>query len=173
MTLGAFAVLAYLDSPARPVDTIDDLAGLARHRPVVAAAMATLMIGLTGIPLTAGFWGKLALFASAVTCDDTRFLWLAVIGVVNAAISSYYYLRIIGAMYMQGGDRRVEPAGGRGPLAVLLAGAALTILLGVLPGPLLKSVRSIEATAPPTPVIPVAAQPAHPHGPGLSEGTRS
>jgi NADH-quinone oxidoreductase subunit N len=153
MTLGAFAVIAYLDSRSRPVETVDDLAGLARTQPVIAAAMATVMIGLTGIPLTAGFWGKLALFASAVTCDAPSYLWLAVIGVINAAISAYYYLRIVGAMYMRDGAQPVQPTGSRGALTVAVLGAVLTILIGVLPGPFLKAVHGLkpgsQATAPP------------------------
>ncbi len=153
MTLGAFAVIAYLDSRSRPVETVDDLAGLARTQPVIAAAMATVMIGLTGIPLTAGFWGKLALFASAVTCDAPSYLWLAVIGVINAAISAYYYLRIVGAMYMRDGARPVQPTGSRGAWTVAVLGAVLTILVGVLPGPFLKSVHGLkpgsQVTAPP------------------------
>lgn len=158
MTLGAFAVLAYLASPERPVETIDDLAGLARTQPVVAAAMAALLIGLTGIPLTAGFWGKLAVFADAITCRDPRYLWLAVIGVLNAAISAYYYLRIIGAMYFRHSQRPVQPAGGRGPLCVALLGALLTVLVGVWPGPLLHAVRGISGQPP----VAVAAEHAPP-----------
>ncbi|MBI3462755.1 MAG: NADH-quinone oxidoreductase subunit N, partial [Planctomycetes bacterium] len=106
MTLGVFAVLVYLSSPQRPVETIDDLAGLARTHPGVAMALAIFLFSLTGIPITAGFWGKVAIFSSALTYGapphgDLRYLTLAVVGVVNAAISSYYYLRIIGTMYMQ------------------------------------------------------------------------
>ena len=144
MTLGAFAVIAYLDSRARPVETIDDLAGLARTQPLIAAAMATVMIGLTGIPLTAGFWGKLALFASAVTCHAPGYLWLALIGVINAAISAYYYLRIVSAMYMRDGAQPVQPTGSRGAWTVAVLGAVLTLLVGVMPSPFLKAVRGLE-----------------------------
>jgi NADH-quinone oxidoreductase subunit N len=147
MTLGAFAAIAYLDSRERPVENVADLAGLARTHPVLAAAIATLMIGLTGIPITAGFWGKLALFAGAVICPAPGFLWLAVIGVVNAAISSYYYLRVIGAMYMRDAERPVQPAGGRSALAVALVGAALTLVIGVWPSPFLRSVPGLEPAA--------------------------
>jgi NADH-quinone oxidoreductase subunit N len=162
MTLGAFAVLAYLDNPRRPVETIADLAGLARTHPGIAAATATLMIGLTGIPLTAGFWGKLALFASAVTCHDSRYLWLAVIGVLNAAISSYYYLRIVGAMYMRDSAQPVQPAGGRGPLLVVMLGATLTVLIGLLPGPVLRSVQGLEPARQAASQLSVAPAPTSP-----------
>lgn len=160
MTLGAFAVLAYLDNPARRVERIEHLAGLARSQPWVAAALATLLIGLTGIPLTAGFWGKLAVFASAVTCYDRSYLWLAIVGVINAAISAYYYLRIIGAMYMRDCEIPVQPGGGRGALAVAFLGAALTLVIGIFPGPFLQSVQGVNLASPPVPTAVAPAQPA-------------
>jgi NADH-quinone oxidoreductase subunit N len=133
MTLGAFAVIAYLHHPHRPVETIEDLAGLARTHPGIAAATVTLMIGLTGIPLTAGFWGKLALFASAVTCHDSRYLWLAVIGVLNAAISSYYYLRIVMFMYMRDVTERIGLTPSPSLNLALVMTVVLICLIGVLP----------------------------------------
>src|SRR5205807_10088550 len=62
MTIGAFAILAYLSTPQRPVEMIDDLAGLSRSHPGVAVLMALFLFSLIGIPLTAGFAGKFVLF---------------------------------------------------------------------------------------------------------------
>src|SRR5262249_59038791 len=66
MTVGAFAVLAYLDAPGRRMETVDDLAGLRETHPASASLMGLFMISLIGIPLTAGFTGKLYLFVSAI-----------------------------------------------------------------------------------------------------------
>ena len=66
MTIGVFAVLAYLDSPLRRVETVDDLAGLAKNQPLTALVMTVFLFSLIGIPLTAGFTGKLLLFFGAM-----------------------------------------------------------------------------------------------------------
>lgn len=169
MSFGVFAAIAYLHSPQRPVENIDDLAGLGRTQPLLAASIAAMLIGLTGIPITAGFWGKLAVFASAVNCREPMYLWLAVIGVINAAISSYYYLRIIGAMYMRPApERPVQPAGGLGPLTVALAGAFLTVAIGVVPAPFLDLVRGLEAERLPAAAI-SADRPAEDSSPRVAQ----
>lgn len=142
MTIGVFAVIVYLSSSQRPVETVDDLAGLAKTHPAPAAAMAIFLFSLTGIPITAGFWGKLAIFSSALASGDPRYVWLAVIGVVNAAISSYFYLRIIGVMYMNESYTPIKPGGGRPSLAVVAGCALVTLLIGFVPGPILNWARS-------------------------------
>jgi NADH-quinone oxidoreductase subunit N len=132
MTVGAFAVLAYLSTPERPVETTDDLAGLSRSHPLVALAMAVFLFSLIGIPLTAGFTGKFLVFfgAMAVQADHAYLYWLlALLGVINAAIGGWYYVRLIAVMYL------------RNPLTVGLA---------VPPGStwLMQAVRSAAQTAP-------------------------
>src|SRR5262249_13313255 len=91
MTVGAFAVLAYLSTPQRPVETIDDLAGLGRSHPGLALTLTFFLFSLIGIPATAGFVGKLLLFLGAISVEPegTDRLWfrvLALIMAVNAAI---------------------------------------------------------------------------------------
>ncbi len=109
MTLGAFAVIIGLSTPERPVETVDDLAGLAKSHPIMALAMAICLFSLAGIPPLAGFIGKFNLFVaafSASTDTDARmYQSLAVIGVLNSAIGAYYYLKIVVAMYYR------EPVG--------------------------------------------------------------
>ncbi len=91
MTLGAFAVILYLSTPERPVDAIDDLAGLGQSHPVSAAAMAVFLFSLIGLPLTAGFVGKFLLFVGAFSApSDTPAMGnlyqiMAVFAAVNAA----------------------------------------------------------------------------------------
>jgi NADH-quinone oxidoreductase subunit N len=137
MTLGAFASIVYLSSSNRSVETVSDLAGLGRSQPAVALALAVFMFSLTGIPATAGFWGKFAVFSSALASGDARYVWVAVIGVINAAISSYYYLRIIGMMYLNDSFTPLEVKGGRSALSVVACCAVATLLIGVVPGPLM------------------------------------
>ncbi len=150
MTLGAFAVISYLDTPERPVQTVDDLAGLARTHPGTALLMVVFLFSLLGMPLTAGFWGKLLLFAGALGVTYTPstsgqnwlFLVLAVIGAINAAIGAWYYLRIAAVMYLLEAVNPI-PKRKRGPVLVSIGlCAAITLILGIYPPPLLTGVKS-------------------------------
>ena len=93
----AFAVVLYLSTPERQVESIDDLAGLGTSHPVSAAAMMIFLFSLIGLPLTAGFAGKFLLFVGTFSApSDTptmRHLYqiLAVVAAVNAAVGAYYY----------------------------------------------------------------------------------
>lgn len=138
MNIGAFAVVAALGREGSPSEALADYAGLAQRRPWVAAAMTVFLLSLAGIPLTSGFLGKVYLFSAAV---QEGLVWLAAIGVINAVISAYFYLRVVAQMYLAG-----EPADLQSrttaPLAVSIAVAAVgTILLGVYPAPLLDLIR--------------------------------
>jgi NADH-quinone oxidoreductase subunit N len=143
-TLGAFAVMAYLGRDRQQVESIDELAGLGRTRPVMAAAMAISMFSLAGVPPAAGLWGKLWVFASALNVDSDGwnyrpwFLALAVIGVLNAAVAAYYYLKIVGVMYFR--EPLVVPRseGGAGACLAALACSAAVLVLGFYPPPLMR-----------------------------------
>jgi NADH-quinone oxidoreductase subunit N len=154
MTIGAFAVISYLNTPERPVETVDDLAGLSRSRPVVALLMLVFLFSLIGIPATGGFAGKFLLFWGAMsvrvvptdpsTVEQARlFRILALIGVLNAAIGAWYYLRIVAVMYLRNPLRPLEGRRGWATRAAMTACAVLTIALGVPPllGMLLGSAR--------------------------------
>jgi len=105
MTLGAFGVIIGLSSAERPVETVDDLAGLARSHPIMALAMTVCLFSLAGIPPLSGFFGKFNLFVAALTAspgdDAPLYQVLALIGVLNSAIGAYYYLKIIVAIYFR------------------------------------------------------------------------
>src|SRR5213075_3027846 len=98
MQLGAFAVVVLLRRADVQGDELKDFSGLAFRNPFAAFAMLLFMLSLGGIPPTAGFMGKFWLFSSAI---DAGFVWLAVIGVLNSAISLYYYIRIVVFMYLK------------------------------------------------------------------------
>jgi NADH-quinone oxidoreductase subunit N len=159
-TLGTFAMLEYLGHPARRVEDIDELAGLSRTRPVSAAMIAVFMFSLTGIPPLAGFWGKLQIFGSALNVDAGAggnlriwFAILAIIGVLNAAISAGYYLRIVGVMYFSPPAAMARAEGGSGALPTAGLCTLLIIILSLYPRPLLKASNQALPETPQTPKI--------------------
>jgi NADH-quinone oxidoreductase subunit N len=139
MTLGAFAVVAVALREDRTKGEIDELSGLHATRPFFAAVMAISMFALAGIPGTAGFMGKYQLFASAVeqwmASGDRSLLWLAVLGVLNSAVSLAYYLRVPVVMYMRDPRPEVPPSAAPGAFSwlVLVACVAAVFLLGLAP----------------------------------------
>jgi NADH-quinone oxidoreductase subunit N len=153
MTLGAFGVIAVLNSGGRRVETVDDLAGLGRTHPRLALLMALFLFSLIGLPLTAGFTGKLMLFWGAVDVGAQEGGWLyavlAVVGVLNAAIGAYYYLRIIAVMYLRSALGPLAAPRSRPGWVAVWACAVITIWLGVYAKPLQPFVRSATAGEPP------------------------
>jgi NADH-quinone oxidoreductase subunit N len=139
VNLGGFGALAALARNGREPLSLDDVAGLSRRHPALAAAVALFMISLTGVPVSAGFVGKFYLFRAAV---DAGYVALALVGFLMSVVSAYYYLRVVVAMYMREPPAedhwaRVSPAS-----AVALAFSAVVVLgLGILPGPLLDWAR--------------------------------
>jgi NADH-quinone oxidoreductase subunit N len=162
MTVGAFGVIAYLSTPERPVETVDDLAGLSRSHPGVAALMAIFLFSLIGIPLTAGFTGKLMVFFGAMAVPSsehaTLFRVLALLGVINAAIGAWYYLRIVAVMYLRTSVLQPAPRPRLAGKLVLWICAVLTIGLSIPPGAewLLRAARQAAGVGQGLP--PVAAQ---------------
>ncbi|MEE8143171.1 MAG: NADH-quinone oxidoreductase subunit N, partial [Planctomycetota bacterium] len=98
MTLGAFTVVAVVSNGERDREELSAFNGLARRYPLLALAFTIFLISLAGIPLTAGFMGKLYVFKFAI---EGGFLYLAVIGILTTLVSVYYYIRPIQAMYFQ------------------------------------------------------------------------
>ena len=131
MNMGAFAVVAMLQRQPGRHGGLSSFAGLASRDPWRAAAMAILLLSLTGIPPTVGFFAKLYVLLAAV---DAGLAWLAVLMVLNAALSAFYYLRVIVYMYMR--DPEDEPApidDSRFASAGLLLSVAAVVLLGIFP----------------------------------------
>jgi len=149
-TLGAFGIVAIL-SGRRDADRWEDYAGLADGHPWLAGALAGMLLSLAGIPLTAGFIGKLYVLQAAVGTD----LWLLVIVLIVAStIGLYYYLRLMTTMNQFSSEpvqapsplvalrvRSYSPAGA----VVLLALAAVLLWLGIYPAPLIRLIHSAVA----------------------------
>jgi len=143
MTIGAFAVVILIARATVQGDEIDDFAGLGQRSPLAAAAMLLFLLSLTGIPPTAGFVGKFYLFAAAI---DAGYIWLAIIAVVNSAISLFYYMRVVMAMYMRELPARGLVLSPSLALHAALVLAALgTLLFGIDPGPLFAFAKASAA----------------------------
>jgi NADH-quinone oxidoreductase subunit N len=148
MQLGAFAVIVMMRRADVVGDELKDFSGLHFRHPFAAFAMLVFMLSLGGIPPTAGFMGKLWLFGAAI---DAGYFWLAVIGVLNTAVSLYYYIRVVVFMYLRKETTGSEPVA-RPALAFTLALAvAGTIVFGVYPRLLFEiaevSARTLGAAA--------------------------
>ena len=129
--LGAFGVVALLDTRDRPNDQIRDFAGLWNDHPALAALMTIFLLSLGGFPPTAGFVAKWYVFSAAV---KGGYYWLAVIGVLTSVVSVFFYLRIVVMMYMSQTDAPARfPAVPRIAGAALIASAAIVFYLGILP----------------------------------------
>lgn len=140
MNIGAFAVVAVLEKREQIGSSIEEYVGLSTRQPLLALAMLFFMFSLTGIPPFIGFWGKWYLFWAAV---EAGFSWLAVLGMLNSAISAFYYLGIVVQMYMRTPDEvdtaDLTPIKLGAPITVAIAVTGLTtILFGLWPTPLVN-----------------------------------
>ena len=143
MNVGAFAIVAHLSGRGERYVTLEDYAGLGRRSPLIAAMLTIFLISLIGIPITGGFFAKFYVFSAAL---ESNLVGLTIIGVINSAVATYYYLRVIVYMYMR--DERIEapvariPAGLGAAIAISLIA---TIYLGVLPNRVLdNAVRAAQ-----------------------------
>jgi NADH-quinone oxidoreductase subunit N len=132
-TVGAFGALILCGRRGAEAVSYEDLAGIGRRHPAAALAFSLFLLSLAGVPPTAGFFGKLYVFAAGI---DAELYALVVIGLLNSVIGAYYYLRVLVFMYMR------EPAPGA-PIATpmrsgfvaaaLVIAAVFVLALGILP----------------------------------------
>ena len=138
MGTGAFGILTIRDAGTIP-KTFDDLAGYGKRNPFLALLMALFIFSLVGLPLTGGFIGKLQIFSAAL---QDGWIWLTVIGILNSALSVYYYLRVVMYMYMregalpEGSDDSNKTYGFA--LTGLIGTAVAVLYLGVFPDQILE-----------------------------------
>jgi NADH-quinone oxidoreductase subunit N len=129
--VGAFGVIALLESTGAANDQVQDYAGLAAERPVLAAFMTIFLLSLGGFPPMAGFIAKWYVFTAAVKAG---YVWLAIIGVLTSVVSVYFYLRIVVMMYMTPTDTPIKfPAVPRMAGLALVVSVLLVFYLGILP----------------------------------------
>ena len=171
MNLAAFAVIVARERETELGDNIQAVAGLGRSRPWLAWPLTLSMLGLAGIPATAGFVGKFYLIDAAVSGNYT---WLGVVIVIGSMISLGYYLPVVAAMWMRdapdlepsseptqttvgqgplpaiaGGSSELDeiPAPTRRPqpevIAVALIAGAATLFFGIVPQPLFDLVQHV------------------------------
>ena len=135
-TVGAFGLLTLVRTETGEATSLDSWRGLGRTNPWVAAAFALFLFSFAGIPLTAGFIGKFAVFSAAAASGAG---WLVVLAVIASAIAAFFYLRVVVVMYFS------EPTGS-GPKVVVPSwstkmavggGVAVTLVLGIFPQPVL------------------------------------
>jgi len=144
MQMGAFAIVIMMRRQDVIGDELQDLTGLAAKRPGLAIAMLIFMLSLGGIPPTAGFMGKFWVFASAI---EAGYVGLAVIGVLNSAISLYYYVRVIVYMYVRKEETATPPVQlSRAMTTALAVAVAGTIVLGLYPRVLFELAQASAAT---------------------------
>ena len=148
MNLGAFAVVTLIARSGDRRTEVEDYNGIGFSSPALAFTLSLFLLSLLGMPLTAGFMGKIMVFRAALNAGnitgDNRFYWLVVIGVLNTAISAYYYLRLIVVMFFR--ERTTQWSAPRVPASLALA-IVLTVLgvfyLGIFPGRILNSFKKV------------------------------
>jgi NADH-quinone oxidoreductase subunit N len=132
-TMGAFAVVAYVGSRGRERLLVDDWSGFGSQHPAAALAMTVCLLSLGGMPPTNGFFAKFYVFKSAMEVGDSQLLWLVVIGIVNSAISIFYYLRIVTAMYFRDANQPFVTTRSAGLMFVMAACPVLVLEMGIMP----------------------------------------
>jgi NADH-quinone oxidoreductase subunit N len=136
MNVGAFAVVSHFANAGERYVTLEDYEGLGRSSPLLAATLTVFLLSLIGIPMTGGFFAKFYVFSAAIKAN---LIWLTIIGVINSAIGSYYYLRIIVVMYMREARKEVPVMPIPFGLGVALALSVIaTLYLGIFPNSVLN-----------------------------------
>ena len=140
INMGAFAVVTMVARRGDQRTSVDDYNGIGFASPVLAFSLSLFLLSLLGMPLTAGFMGKIVVFSAALR---EGYVWLVVIGVLNTAVSAYYYLRLIIVMFFR--EPATEWKAPRIPVSVALA-LVITIVgvfyLGLFPGRVISAFQS-------------------------------
>jgi NADH-quinone oxidoreductase subunit N len=150
MNLGAFAVVTLIARSGDRRTEIEDYNGIGFRAPTLAFTLTLFLLSLIGIPLTAGFMGKVMVFRAALNLSSApggaKYTALVVVGVLNSAVSVYYYLRLVVVMFFR--ERTTAWTPPRVPASITIA-LILTVLgvfyLGLFPGQVLDAFRSTQA----------------------------
>jgi NADH-quinone oxidoreductase subunit N len=136
--IGVWAVIVALRRKDVIGEHVDDMAGLYFKHPAAAVLMLVFLLSLAGIPPTAGFIGKYYLFAAAI---QTGHNVLAVVAVLNAAVSVYFYFRIVVSMFMRDATERTGLTFAPGLNMALGVAIIFTMLIGIYPDPFIALAR--------------------------------
>ncbi len=147
MNLGVWTVVVMLRRRDIAGDQIEDFNGLYFSRPWIAFLMLLFLLSLAGIPPLAGFFAKYSVFAAVIGAASGPFAnWmiaLAIVGVLNAVISLYYYFRVVVAMFMRQDYVAVPLGFSYGVTAALIVTGGLTVAIGVYPEPFVRLARMV------------------------------
>jgi NADH-quinone oxidoreductase subunit N len=151
MSIGAFAVVAARERELGVPVTLENISGFGWERPLLGTGMSLFMFGMAGMPLTGGLIGKFYVFSAAY---DRGWVWLVIVGVIATAVSLYYYLGVIRALWMRPvGALSLAPSGGSPPPERLLQ-TGVFLCIGVTVGtfiliePLVEIARKAAASLP-------------------------
>ncbi len=145
MLLGAFAVAAAVSGARRGASSFDAFAGLSSRSPELAWTMLVLLLGLAGIPFTAGFIGKVSVFTAAA---EAGYLWLVILALLTTVVGLYFYLRVVATMFAREPVPAEAPGTAMAPPQLSTTGritvaiaVVVTVLFGLIPWPLLEIAR--------------------------------
>jgi NADH-quinone oxidoreductase subunit N len=139
VTLGIFAVITSFSGEQEP-QQLCDYRGLAHRQPLRALALTVLLLALAGLPPTVGFMGKLTIFSAALAAG---YPLLAVVGILASFVSIYFYLQPVIQMYMTPSPSTETIEGNAGEYTVIALCLGLTLVFGILPGPLLELIGQL------------------------------
>jgi len=140
MNIGAFAVVQLIARAGDRRTDVDDYNGIGFRSPVLALSLSLFLLSLLGMPVTAGFIGKVLVFRAAL---EQGYFWLVIIGVLNTAVSAYYYLRLIIVMFFR--ERLTEWSSPPIPASIaltLVITAVGVLYLGLFPGRVIDALQT-------------------------------
>ena len=143
MNVGTFACILAMRKGDRMVEDIDDLAGLGKTHPMLAAAMTLFMFSMAGIPPLAGFFGKLYVFLAAI---EAELYGLAVIGVITSVVGAFYYLRIIRIMCFDDVDEPLDKPVDKEIGIIMTLASLIIVLFFIYPGPVVTRAATAAAS---------------------------
>jgi NADH-quinone oxidoreductase subunit N len=132
--MGFFACLAALSRNGRPLETLEDMAGLFQQRPWLSLSLTVFALSGLGLPPFAGFWGKYYVFKAAVNAGDPILLWAAVAALVGSVIAAFYYLRLVKVMWLDPAPGPTDtPPVEAGIIAIGAAAFTFPVVLALMP----------------------------------------
>jgi NADH-quinone oxidoreductase subunit N len=138
MSLAAFGSISIIESSGYG-SSLERWRGLGRRSPFIAGILTVALLSLAGIPPTLGFTGKFLIFTAAIKAGETT---LAVVGILSAALSVYYYLKVVVTLYMHEPSEEVACTVSYDEAALLAATASVIVILGLFPSPLLRLIAT-------------------------------